>query len=1751
MLYDSSPVGFSNINSDSKAQISTTNGQNMSPQIAKNSPKVHKGDVPKVVKQNPAASNAQAAAKNRSRIEIHLPSQRDYEAALSAKAKQTPKSPAPIQSQTISPAGLTASQPPPQPRPEPYVPAEQSPSLAPQVAPPISPPSDDSENAKASLKDSQTVGISIDLPATTFDKSEFAIVEDSADAPVHLSTKRRRTELQNNESLLDGGLNNRQRANGALKDLQRCLQDFFEAEDLISRQQSGPSPWVALVADQQPALTTAAYDRVQKLLLKTIDLGCFRIVPVEALQRLQSLCEGSLRQTESHDLKIDESWGEIEVGMWIQTLSDVEAGLKAARAALTVMCGGREEKQLYSEDSIQQGLDLFKNVMDNIVVPVAELRSSGATSKLFKLLQAQKKPLSTMFTACQKLFALMSTLNTSIDLSETVLNTLEFTSSRLIFVENAYTERDSVVGVQKFDGVRLVAMDMLSQIFLTHPAQRQGIFDDILSSLEKLPKGRIHARQFKLADGGSIQPVTALIMRLVQASAGRVHDTRRPMSGMILQSLQDGDEGHVELPTPTAGFTEMAYTVRTEDMAAIQHNTAIQELEALSRPLFDTAQRNASYVVNYIVKRALGVAKTSEQNTPRAIFDLFVEDFTTCLDSPDWPAAELLLRMTMYMMLDVIKGDKHNAPAKNMALEILGLMAAAISKLRSHVRKTANTFEGSDADELGYWLADLSSMALEQKHSPEKITGWLGPYRVLLEYLEGRVRDDPHLRSAISCMVTDWSTDLCTAYDEDNQEDDEQRDAEYGRIAYRLRNMIEDRRWLTSEYSFKSVATSHARLSHSIILLRSQFCGSFKIILGILMQSMTTDAATVRSKSLKSITQVLETDPSILDGDSVVIGLILTCSNDSSPQVRDSALGLIGKCILMRPSLEAKMTETIIQRFVDTSVAVRKRAMKLARDIYLGNESRDVRSDIANGLLHRSTDPDEGVKELARQMVEEVWIAPFYKADESTAYRQALTNHVALMVQTVKQGNSSLALDKMFQTILSGDAKLASANSQVCTRLVANMFDLVDNPDSDDPSTPSGKDALQVLMIFAKAEPRLFTFEQIRLLQPRIASVGTSEDLAVSRAVVVIYRRVLPQVSKVHSQFLAEIRKELMPCVSKVTRTLLDDLFACLWIISDLLETSVHLARLVCSSMVQIQQIQILSTKGPLDQQSTRKFDRYALIVGMAGKHCDLDSHEEFFRTKFPKWKGSSVSKLMVDVLIPFASPSQLAELRKPALDAIGLVCQSNPRNFVAPNVYTTFQQVFDEQIPALESMILRSFKEFLLTEEKRSEEAAAAAKSSKDDAGHKDLKIMGSTTFDDVASATCQRFLKEINRITIATQDEHALLATEVLTSISRQGLTHPKETGVTLITLETCPIARISEMALREHRSIHQKHETVIEREYARAVQSAFQYQRDVVHDPRGATANPFTSKLHHTLGIMKDSSNAKSRQRFLLKLVNQIDFDMSKFTAEEMMDHVHFSRFLVENLAFFDYVALSDLQATVVAMEKMVHNTGSGIAQSIEADIFQLRVDVILGPQAPADAETGQALTEAPAASPVNADRLRQLTASSMILLAVWEARAYLRKLYNLGKIRAEIKAKVGGKGKMTANDLAKAPVKVAGVTGDKFWEDISAIMTGLVSQERMTETCKSFVELMNVDNELKINDGADGVDGDGELATPEPYDEDEDDMGDGRGRKRKASDTPGGRKKRARSNSRTKKSRGRPRKNPAPGEMEVAEDDMDWA
>ncbi|KAI9745699.1 MAG: Sister chromatid cohesion protein 2 [Claussenomyces sp. TS43310] len=1589
------------------------------------------------------------------------------------------------------------------------------PRLPPQAIRPLTPPS-------ASPVPTPGPAVSLILPNANdiINTQEYIEYKESPAKTDFSSNKQKRLQAPETQEFLDTGSDQREKANIAFRNLQTFLQDIFEAEDQY-HSNGVANAEIFTSTGETPSLTSAVHTRVEGLLQKSMSFGNFSQAPLDDLIRLQKLCEGSLRTIETMDVRIDTSWESADVEAWLKKLPLLETGLRSGRTALRLMAGGRDEKQLYSEEIIQLSLNALKNVIDGATVPIVEMRSSGSTSTLFKLFSAGKKAISGVLFQCRRLLSMIGELISKIDLSEAVVNTLEFLVSQLIFVENAHAEKDSVLGIQKYDVLRVVAMDTLAQIFSNYPGQRQGIIDDVLTSLEKLPSTKQSARQFRLMEGGSIQLVSALIMRLIQTSANKLNDRQTKRTQVGSRELGEEDAETDELadePDDVYKGPEISPN-DTEQRAAQQSVTAVQELQATVSPLIDTAKQSAQYVVGYIVGRAM--TSTKNGDTPyRNLLDLFVQDFITCLNSTDWPAAELLLRLFLFKMVSLAEGEKTAAPAKNMALDLLGEMGAAISHLNSHVRNTAGALDSTEGDvELGGQLARLAAASLEGKLKAEQLVAWNGPYRGSLEYLDKRCSEDNALQSAVGYRMADWASQIQIIYDNinDDDQDHEEVEEDFGRLAYRLRMMLFNRRWLSSEYTFRAISVGHARLAYAITIMNSQFCRSFERVLMILLGSMSSEQATVRSKSLKSVNQVLETDPTILDRGNSVIRLILRCSSDPSPQVRDSALGLIGKCIGLRPPLENDALPDILLRVSDSGLSVRKRAIRLLKEIYLRNDKEDVRTAIADALLHRVTDLDTGVQELARQTMEDIWMAPFYLPvsvdDLSVQYRLSITNHVRLMINTVKRNSGAAVLDKVLQSMLS--TKLAAANFRVCKTLVATMFDsILDSSTTVGGERLEARDSLQLLMTFAKAEPKLFTADQIHLLQPYIANVKSEDDMAVFRAVVVIFRYVLPHLSSVHSNFLVAVRTALMPSIQRLTKTLLDDVVACLWIISTTLDSYENLSRVAISCLDGIRKLQGVNLSNPSGTANCRKLLKLLLISGIIGKHCDLDSQESLFRKSFPAWKGSSVAKLMVDMFTPFASPAQNFDVRKGALDAIGLVCQSWPKNFSSVNVYTTFQQVFEEKYPPLETTILRSFNEFLIQEEKRSDPSTEVAVGAAIETPAT-LGIMGGTQADGVALEIAQKFLKDITRIATATQDDHALLATEILASINRQGLHHPKDCGSALVALETSQNPKIAELAAREHRSLHEKYETIMEKEYMRAVQAAFCYQRDIAKDVRGALKGSYTAKLYLLMDVLK-ISKPKGRKRFLESLCTRIDFEPAKLdVSQNPPDHVLFSQFVIENMAFFEYHSIDDLQVAITAMEKVVAGTGAGVAHAIESEIFRVRMEN------GAPTTDGAGVVTLALEPAIDYSRFYQLTAASMILSSLWEARTYLRRSYGLMTNKRETK------GKGAAKDLSKAPVKVQGVTGDRVWAEFSKIMLALRSQEAMMEQCKAFVELLTVDKDFKI--AAEGEDETtAKMRFTTPSDEEGDASlgalsGSGRGRKRKTSGTPGMRKKRARSGS----------------------------
>ncbi|RAL10629.1 putative sister chromatid cohesion protein Mis4 [Aspergillus homomorphus CBS 101889] len=1487
----------------------------------------------------------------------------------------------------------------------------------------------------------------------------------------HGASKRRKLNADGLDNLASIRLKDqKEEADAALVKLQDLFQEIFEAEDQLdpgtmsegTTEQSNAIFIAAHALDVNGlVLSSDAHTRLQKAIKKVISFNRLQDIPSEYMNRAQKLCEKPIIAAQSPHLRLDDPSSESDTQDWLRKLDDMHNALYAVGTLLQTMSGSQTERDLCPEDLIEAIPNVFNQVFDHCVIPAVQARPGGKDAKYFEFFSAQKRVLGALIQQSKKVLALFADFLARIEVSEGTVNAAEYFAAKLIFVENAHTEKDSTVGYQKYESVRRGAMDVLAKIFSKYPAQRPYILDEILVSLEKLPSTRQSARQFKLADGKNIQLLTALVMQLVQTTALDVPSSKSSKMKRKLPGATDEDDEEDE---------ELVGDGQEDDHQ--DSEVSLERLATKVNRLYDNAVRSAQYIVKFIVQRAMTSTKTGDQPY-RNIFDLFTEDLISVLGSTDWPAAELLLRIMASHMVGIADLDKSSATAKSMALELLGWMGSAISDLIATAQHLLPAMEESDSDltdDLRQMFEDYSNRALH----PQDLVVAEGPYRMTLEYLiQDRSADNWQLTSARGYFLAQWAKTFCSVYYNAEGQDDPADDDSNDDLVELFMKSMSDPLWLETNRHFDNIPTAHGRLAYIMTVLNSGFCKAFDTILKVLLNSIASDQAKVRSRSLKSVIYMLEKDPSLLDRDASVMRVILRCATDASPMVRDSALSLIAKCMVLKPKLEEEGCRSILACAADPTAGVRKRCIALLKDIYLKTSRIELKLAIVDSFLQRTSDFEESVATLARQTFEEIWLTPFHdlidSAQDGSKLKVGLGERVTLIVDLVQRSDTALeTLGNCLRKIMSDTSKSAPLNFKVCKAMVSTMFEkLVEDNES-------GKDfqqaLLQTITVFAKANAKLFRPDQLETLHPYIGHLATAEDLFLFRSVVVIYRCVLPYLSSAHNTLLKEVQNDLFKSVAKLARSELNEVMACLWTINGVLNNTDRLVKLTISVLKPIQHYKNIDLSDSTNSAVLARAKSYIRIAGCVGRHCDLEKYEPHFRAAFPSWNGGSVAGLMVDSMIPFTNSKQPLELRVMSLESLGSICQSWPAQFGREGPRQVLSGVFKEDNPSLQNIVLRSFADFFAMHEGKAEKSVVAAAEIAEQ--EKATRLGGSLKASDndgAAALIAQHFLHSMLKVAQSRQDSYALTAIELIASINRQGLVHPKECAGVLVSLETSTVPAIAKVATETHRMLHQQYESMFEREYMRAVQEAFYYQRDVVGDPSGALSRPYIAKLAPLFEIIK-ISNSRYQRKFLSNLCSKVDFELKKLNATgEPPEHLLLARFVAQNLAFFDYGQLAELVPTIGCMERIVSATGTVVAHSIETEIFLSK------PEVPVEDGTNLPVAQGPgdmAPKPqVNPGTLRLLTTAAASLAMLWEARTYLRRLYGVTAHVRDKEAKAGSK------ELNKSATKVHGITGDKFWDAIARNMNSLSSEEAMIEKCREFATLLAIDDEFKVGDNED--------------------------------------------------------------------------
>lgn len=225
-------------------------------------------------------------------------------------------------------------------------------------------------------------------------------------------------------------------------------------------------------------------------------------------------------------------------------------------------------------------------------------------------------------------------------------------------------------------------------------------------------------------------------------------------------------------------------------------------------------------------------------------------------------------------------------------------------------------------------------------------------------------------------------------------------------------------------YSPASAEDSQPRVDAlSLELWRfSTLANLYQPILTRIVDASESSAVVQRTKALRAISLVVAQDPDLFHQDNIRRS-IENRMLDSSPQVRDTAIELVGKYVVSRPDLAVQYLPRLSERISDTGLGVRRRVIKLLRVLYHALPDDKYKVDISRKLVYRVFDEDDGIKarlrfcpglrisrprltdclsrtqELAVETIEEVWFgAPSKSAAQDPA--ASLAQLAGIITQT-------------------------------------------------------------------------------------------------------------------------------------------------------------------------------------------------------------------------------------------------------------------------------------------------------------------------------------------------------------------------------------------------------------------------------------------------------------------------------------------------------------------------------------------------------------------------------------------------------------------------------------------------------------------------------------------------------------------------------------------------------------------------------
>lgn len=1051
---------------------------------------------------------------------------------------------------------------------------------------------------------------------------------------------------------------------------------------------------------------------------------------------------------------------------------------------------------------------------------------------------------------------------------------------------------------------------------------RTSILNDILASIDRLPQNKRNLKPYKLAhNGGSIQMITALVLQLIQC-ASVLPDTVCD-SGKYRKKINQGDMD-----------------------AKYDKDVILKEKHNL-----------ATGIAGHFLQRFLDKCKSRSGETDfRPLFENFMMDLMTTVNRPEWPAAEMLLSLLGKLLVKYMEDRSMEQSIRVASLEYLGMVAARLRKDTVESRCKVDTMDqlikqikmeqekendtgdeckvvmNPDEERTEFLQRILLDFLAVNAHEDNQVYDYARHFYLTLWYEETQVMKRSIASGAKGFASRKKPTNKRGKYrnesdseDIDSDEDDDMHgnkqtnnDQELKRESFRL---LDNRKtYLLSKISALSpnanmqdiktyIDYNNANLIAQYLASKRPFSQSFDIYLQKIILLVCEQSIGIRTKAMKCLGLIVEVDPSILKRKNMQMGVNQKFL-DTSIAVREAAVDLVGKYVLSSPELIVQYYGMLSDRILDTGVSVRKRVIKILRDICIEYPNFSKIPEICVKMIRRVND-EEGIQKLVTEVFMRMWFTPCGNSE-----KDAIARKISQIIDVVSMAHDTGLqwLDGLLTSIFkpkedkildrTANAPKKEPPKEVvksCQQLADGLVDEILKLEASD--SKKLLSCATTLRLLSKVQPTLLINHGITL-EPYLHS---RNDWQFIRCIADILEQIVPLMEHPSEKFLADLETQLMVLAISQNQPVVSSCLSCLGAVINKITKNYALIR---DCFVRLYH-PILKSRAKLESNSNmavaniygKNFRRALFTIGLIMRYFD-------FKQAAVNGDGLGADKAGLPATICndtfenlyyFASQQHI-EIRREALAALGHFCIQNYEYLVDNKLRQMYCDILtlDKYEVDVKTIVLRNVRMYL-------DDADSSMVLKEKDWQQQSLSE-NLSEMNDVASGMASRiiqlYLKETLNSLLNRDNNVRSNAIKVIQLVLRQGLVHPMTIVPYLICVSTDEQREIAHRADHHLQEIDKQYPGFVHMKSQSGIALSYQMQT-VLQNKAGETKNIVRGYCKRNKDELPSAHNSflytllrnvKPQRRALATAILK-QFDEQKTTLRHMI-------YLADNLAYFPY-------------------------------------------------------------------------------------------------------------------------------------------------------------------------------------------------------------------------------------------------------